>query len=55
MISISPNTLFSHQLAAVYGEISSDPIDENNLPDPQTPYGASKWMVERILKGACRF
>lgn len=39
--------------AAVYGEISSDPIDETNVPDPQTPYGASKWMVERILKDAC--
>lgn len=39
--------------AAVYGEISSDPIDEHNIPDPQTPYGASKWMVERMLKDAC--
>lgn len=39
--------------AAVYGELLSDPIDENNAPDPKTPYGASKWMVERILKDAC--
>ncbi len=35
--------------AAVYGEPERIPIDESHPVRPITPYGASKWMVERML------
>ena len=34
---------------AVYGEPGTKPITEATPPAPMNPYGASKWMVERIL------
>lgn len=36
--------------AAVYGEPCYSPIDETHPCAPISPYGASKWMVERILQ-----
>jgi len=35
--------------AAVYGEPDYSPIDEGHPVQPINPYGASKWMVERML------
>lgn len=35
---------------ATYGEPQYIPIDENHPQAPINPYGASKWMFERILK-----
>lgn len=35
--------------AAVYGEPERIPIPENHPRQPGNPYGASKWMVERML------
>lgn len=34
---------------AVYGEPTTNPISESTLTAPVNPYGASKWMIERIL------
>jgi UDP-arabinose 4-epimerase len=34
---------------AVYGNPQSTPIDERHPCQPVNPYGASKWMVERML------
>lgn len=36
--------------AAVYGEPKTTPIGETHPCAPINPYGASKWMVERILQ-----
>lgn len=38
--------------AAVYGPTGEDPVTEDRLPDPATPYGASKLMTERMLRDA---
>jgi len=35
--------------AAVYGEPQQVPIPETHPKQPTNPYGASKWMVERML------
>ncbi len=34
---------------ATYGEPASLPMDESNPQSPISPYGSSKWMLERIL------
>lgn len=36
--------------AAIYGPTGDDPVTEEWLPDPATPYGASKLMTERMLR-----
>ncbi|MBU0485007.1 MAG: UDP-glucose 4-epimerase GalE [Proteobacteria bacterium] len=36
--------------AAVYGSPETTTITEETTVNPATPYGASKWMAERILK-----
>ena len=38
--------------AAVYGHPKQQPIPETAAPAPINPYGASKWMVERMLADA---
>ncbi|MGF1502758.1 MAG: UDP-glucose 4-epimerase GalE [Paracoccaceae bacterium] len=43
--------LFS-STAAVYGAISTDPVDESAALAPASPYGASKLMTERMLADA---
>jgi UDP-glucose-4-epimerase GalE len=35
---------------AVYGNADSKALPENYPCDPINPYGASKWMIERVLK-----
>jgi UDP-glucose-4-epimerase GalE len=35
---------------ATYGNPRSMPMDESHPQDPVNPYGASKWMLERVLK-----
>jgi UDP-glucose-4-epimerase GalE len=39
---------------ATYGAVEEMPIREDTPPAPINPYGASKWMVERILADAER-
>ena len=43
--------LFS-STAAVYGETSSEPVSEDIAPNPMSPYGRSKLMVEWMLQDA---
>jgi UDP-glucose 4-epimerase len=40
--------------AAVYGEPESTPIPPTHPCHPESPYGASKWMSERILADTAR-
>jgi UDP-glucose 4-epimerase len=40
--------------AAVYGDVSGDPVDENLAPNPVSPYGRSKLMTEWMLEDAAR-
>ena len=35
--------------AAIFGEPQRVPIDEDHPKQPVNPYGASKWMIERVL------
>jgi len=43
------NALVMSSSCAVYGVPEKQPIDENTVPNPINPYGASKLMAERIL------
>ncbi|XKH59378.1 UDP-glucose 4-epimerase GalE [Halomonas sediminis] len=45
----TPHLIFS-STAAVFGNPGYTPIDESHPKAPINPYGASKWMVERILQ-----
>src|SRR5450755_574670 len=45
------NFIFS-STAAVYGETTSEPVAESVLPNPVSPYGRSKLMVEWMLADA---
>ncbi|CAN1536110.1 GalE UDP-glucose 4-epimerase [Rhabdaerophilaceae bacterium] len=38
--------------AAVYGDVSGDPVSEMQLPAPVSPYGRSKLMTEWMLQDA---
>ena len=40
--------------AAVYGDVSGDPVDENLTPNPVSPYGRSKLMTEWMLEDVSR-
>jgi UDP-glucose 4-epimerase len=40
--------------AALFGSAGSDPINEATPIDPGSPYGESKWALERALKWASR-
>jgi len=42
------NIIFS-STAAVYGNPKQVPIPEDHPKDPESPYGDSKWMIERML------
>ncbi len=46
------NQLVFSSTAAVFGHPQSALIDEQHPTQPINPYGASKWMVERILQDA---
>ncbi len=43
------NVVFS-STCATYGEPTYMPLDEKHPQNPINPYGASKWMFERVLK-----
>jgi len=43
------NTIVMSSSCAVYGVPDKQPIDEDAMPNPINPYGASKLMGERIL------
>ena len=43
------NIIFS-STAAVYGNPKVIPIPEDHPKDPESPYGDSKWMIERVLQ-----
>jgi UDP-arabinose 4-epimerase len=43
------NTIVMSSSCAVYGVPERQPIDEDTVPNPINPYGASKLMGERIL------
>ncbi len=43
-----PNFIFS-STAAVYGEAAEMPVTEQTLPNPVSPYGRSKLMVEQMI------
>jgi UDP-glucose 4-epimerase len=47
------NFIFS-STAAVYGETSAEPVGESVAPNPVSPYGRSKLMVEWMLADAGR-
>jgi UDP-glucose 4-epimerase len=47
------NFIFS-STAAVYGETTSEPVAESAPPNPVSPYGRSKLMVEWMLADAAR-
>ncbi|MBV9079450.1 MAG: UDP-glucose 4-epimerase GalE, partial [Methylobacteriaceae bacterium] len=38
--------------AAVYGDVSAEPVGEETRPEPVSPYGRSKLMTEWILRDA---
>lgn len=40
--------------AAVYGDVSGEPVDEELVPNPVSPYGRSKLMTEWMLEDASR-
>lgn len=42
------NVVFS-STAAVYGEVSSEPVTEEVSAEPVNPYGLSKLMIEKVL------
>jgi len=46
------NFIFS-STAAVYGEPDEMPVSEDTRPNPVSPYGRSKLMVEWMLEDAC--
>lgn len=50
MVDHQVTKLVFSSTAAVYGEPEYVPIDENHRLNPINPYGASKFMVEKILK-----
>src|SRR5947199_3250002 len=43
------NRLVFSSTGAVYGNADSKALSENHPCEPINPYGASKWMIERIL------
>ncbi|MEJ1933811.1 NAD-dependent epimerase/dehydratase family protein, partial [Nostoc sp. NIES-2111] len=44
-----PRFIFS-STAAVYGNVSAEPVFEDRAPAPVSPYGTSKLMTEQMLK-----
>lgn len=50
MVRYSVSSFIFSSTAATFGEPDCVPIDEVHPQRPINPYGASKWMVERILQ-----
>lgn len=49
MIRADVRSLVFSSTCAVYGSLNQPPITERAVVDPQTPYGETKLMVERML------
>lgn len=49
MRSVGCHNLVFSSTGAVYGSAHSRPIPESSPCAPINPYGASKWMIERVL------
>lgn len=54
MLDANCRDLVFSSTCAIYGEPRGLPIAETVPPNPVNPYGASKFMVERILSDYCR-
>ena len=50
MVRADVRRLVFSSTAAIFGEPEYVPIDEGHPQRPISPYGVSKWMVERILR-----
>ncbi len=50
MVAVGCQALVFSSTCAVYGQPAEVPITERTKPDPLSPYGASKLMVERMLE-----
>ena len=50
MVEKNVNNFVFSSTAAIFGEPQYTPIDESHPKNPINPYGASKLMVERVLK-----
>lgn len=48
-----PHTIVFISSVAVYGMDFGDLISEKQKPNPQTPYGKSKWEAEQLLEKYC--
>jgi len=48
------NIIFPSSGGTVYGEITSGPAAENQIPEPQSTYGTGKLLCEEIIKYYCR-
>ncbi|MBL8768449.1 MAG: UDP-glucose 4-epimerase GalE [Planctomycetes bacterium] len=53
-VAAGVKTFVFSSTCATYGEPERVPMDESTPQRPVNPYGASKWMVERILLDAAR-
>ena len=49
-----PNIIFPSSGGTVYGEIATGLATERLLPEPQSTYGAGKFLCEEIIKYYCR-
>ena len=49
MVAASVNKIVFSSTCATYGEPQSIPMDETHPQNPISPYGTTKWMVEKIL------
>lgn len=49
MVDYGVNNIIFSSSAAIYGNPTIIPIPEDHPKSPESPYGESKWMVERIL------
>lgn len=50
MVESNVNNIIFSSTAAVYGNPQRVPIPEDHPKAPESPYGDSKWMIERVLK-----
>ncbi|MEB3210981.1 MAG: UDP-glucose 4-epimerase GalE [Leptolyngbyaceae bacterium] len=49
MVAASVNKIVFSSTCATYGEPQAIPMDETHPQNPISPYGTTKWMVEKVL------